>query len=654
MESTRKSELLIIAAVLLTAAATIFSQFKLDHLQERIQESVQRGLMLAELAGEIRYYDEVLSMSAQVAAHSGDPMGIWQQRHALTSSMLHASIRKATMSSTTQSINKIDALNQRLLAVEDLAFAAIASARRKRALQLLEDDYYRDLKAEYNEAQFELQTALSATAMSNRAALRASQDQARQFNYVVSALLALMWALVLSRAANWRRQIINNTSELTELAHYDSLTGLANRTLFNLKLAEASQHAERSGLSLALILVDVDKFKEINDAYGHMAGDELLKSIAGKLKARSRTTDTVARLGGDEFAIIATNINRDHTIQAYADDILHEGRKSIVFDNNKFGTTQSIGIALYPDDADSVASLMKKADFALYQSKQAGCGYYRLFDHKLEQKVQARKRMQEDMQESIKLNHFSLHYQPVIDINSNRLKGVEALLRWSHPERGFVSPAEFVPVAEESGLIIELGDWVLRQACRQQVKWRDSGMGDIVVAVNLSSIQFQNPDLVNTIKQTVLNTGLSPGMLELEITESGIMDKGSTVVELLTELNEFGLKLAIDDFGTGYSSLAYLKHFPVHHLKIDRDFVTDLPHNKDDAAIAKTIISMGQTMKMKVVAEGVETEEQLAFLRAENCDFVQGYYISKPLPATEFAAWFRQTYSQNPPLSVVR
>lgn len=654
MDSTRKSELLIIVAVILTAAATIFSQLKLDNFQLSIEDSMQRGLNLAEIAGEIRYYDEVLSMSAQVAAHSGDPMGIWQQRHALTSSMLNASIRKATMSSTTASISKIDALNQRLLAVEDLAFAAIASARKERALQLLQDDYYSDLKSKYNEAQFELQTALSATAMSNRAALRESQNKARHFNYLVSALLALMWAFVLTRAAHWRRQIMSNTSELTELAHYDSLTGLANRTLFNLKLKEASEHAERSGLSLALILVDVDKFKEINDAYGHMAGDELLKSIASRLKARSRTTDTVARLGGDEFAIIATNVSRGEAVQNYASDILYEGRKNIHFDNNKFGTTQSVGIALYPDDADSVASLMRKADFALYQSKQAGSGLFRLFDHELEQQVQARKQMQEDMQDSLLQGHFSLHYQPVIDINNNRLKGVEALLRWTHPERGFVSPAEFVPVAEESGLIIELGDWVLKQACKQQVLWRESGMGDIVVAVNLSSIQFQNAELVNTIKQTVLDTGLSPGMLELEITESGIMDKGSTVVELLNELNEFGLKLAIDDFGTGYSSLAYLKHFPVHYLKIDRDFVIDLPHNKDDAAIAKTIISMGQTMKMKVVAEGVETEEQLQFLRSENCDFIQGYYISKPLPATDFAEWFTQTYPRNTVLSVVR
>lgn len=653
MESTRKSELLIVVAVLLTAAATLFSQLKLDKLQLNIEDSMQRVLNLAEIAGEIRYYDEVLTMSAQIAAHSGDPMGIWQQRHALTSSMLDSSIRKATMSSTTATIRKIDALNLRLLAVEDLAFAAIASSRRERALQILQDDYYRDLKAEYNEVQFELQNALSSTAMSNRAALRSSQEKARQFNYIVSAVLGLMWAFVLSRAANWRRQIVSNTNELTELAHYDSLTGLANRTLFNLKLKEASEQAERSGLSLALILVDVDKFKDINDAYGHMAGDELLKSIASTLKARSRTTDTVARLGGDEFAVIATNISSGDAIQSYASDILHEGQKNIHFDNYQFGTTQSIGIALYPDDASSVASLMKKADFALYQSKQAGFGLYRLFDHKLEQKVQAKRRMQEDIQESLLHDHFSLHYQPVIDINNNRLKGVEALLRWTHPERGFVSPAEFVPVAEESGLIIELGDWVLKQACKQQVLWRESGMGDIVIAVNLSSIQFQNAELVETIKQTVLDAGLSPGMLELEITESGIMDKGSTVVELLTELNEFGLKLAIDDFGTGYSSLAYLKHFPVHYLKIDRDFVIDLPHNKDDAAIAKTIISMGQTMKLQVVAEGVETEEQLEFLRSENCDFVQGYYISKPLPAADFAEWFRQTYPTNKVLSVV-
>jgi len=648
MESTHKSELSIVAALIATVAILAFSHFQTADQQEDVQRSIRDNLTLSELAGDIRYYDEVLTMSAQMAVYTNDPMGLWQERHAMTSSMLDDAIRRATSGMTNSVVEDIDAVNGGLVAVENLVFASLKSGSQGKAKALLNSDHYQALKSNYNTLSYELHDRLNASILSNRAAVRKSQEEAKNSTFAIASLIALLWTLVLNRTSIWRREVATSTTQLTELAHYDNLTGLANRTLFNLRLAEATAQCDRTGVSLALIIVDVDKFKEVNDSYGHVAGDELLKAIARTLQDRARATDTVARLGGDEFAVVATNVKDSMSIGRFAKALIREGSAKIRFENNTFGTSQSIGIALYPDDASDTQSLMQKADFALYQAKDSGLGQYRLFDQQLEEAVQSKKRMQEDIAASLIDDHFQLHYQPLIDINTGQLKGVEALLRWNHPERGFVAPDVFVPIAEECGLIIEVGDWVLNEACRQQVSWREQGVGDIVVAVNLSSVQFQNANLVSSIKRTVLSAGMSPGKLELEITESGIMDKGDTVIELLQELNEFGLKLAIDDFGTGYSSLSYLKHFPVHHLKIDRDFVTELPHNKDDAAIARTIISMGHSMKLKVVAEGVETEDQLQFLRDEQCDYAQGYYISRPVAADDFVQWYEDRYKKEP------
>lgn len=648
MESTHKSELSIVAALIATVAILAFSHFQTADQQEDVQRSIRDNLTLSELAGDIRYYDEVLTMSAQMAVYTNDPMGLWQERHAMTSSMLDDAIRRATSGMTNSVVEDLDAVNGSLVAVENLVFASLKSGSQGKAKALLNSDHYQALKSNYNTLSYELHDRLNASILSNRAAVRKSQEEGKNSTFAIASLIALLWTLVLNRTSIWRREVATSTTQLTELAHYDNLTGLANRTLFNLRLAEATAQCDRTGVSLALIIVDVDKFKEVNDSYGHVAGDELLKAIARTLQGRARATDTVARLGGDEFAVVATNVKDSMSIGRFATALIREGSAKIRFENNTFGTSQSIGIALYPDDASDTQSLMQKADFALYQAKDSGLGQYRLFDQQLEEAVQSKKRMQEDIAASLIDDHFQLHYQPLIDINTGQLKGVEALLRWNHPERGFVAPDVFVPIAEECGLIIEVGDWVLNEACRQQVSWREQGVGDIVVAVNLSSVQFQNANLVSSIKRTVLSAGMSPGKLELEITESGIMDKGDTVIELLQELNEFGLKLAIDDFGTGYSSLSYLKHFPVHHLKIDRDFVTELPHNKDDAAIARTIISMGHSMKLKVVAEGVETEDQLQFLRDEQCDYAQGYYISRPVAADDFVQWYEDRYKKDP------
>lgn len=637
----------MVVAVLLTAGVVAHSYFKSSAVQLEIQSSIQKNLMLSELAGDIRYYDEVLTMSTQLAVYSNDPMGLWQERHKMSGHMLADALRRATLDSTEAVIDDIDKMNKKLLSIENLVFASINAGAVDKAKALISSSHYQGLKQQYNQLSYNLHERLSASVLSNRTSIRQAQRQSKFFTFLMAGLISLMWVSVLGRAARDRREILTSTTELTELAHYDHLTGLANRALFNQRLEEAADNSNRTGLSMALIVIDVDRFKEINDCYGHMAGDALLKSISDKLQGRARVSDTVARLGGDEFAIVATNIAETALIHNLVGSIIEEGAKSIVFENNTFGTTQSIGIALYPDDADNVQNLMQKADFALYQAKQSGRGNYRLFDYQLEEKVQQRKRMQDDIIIGLREQQFSVHFQPLIDIHSEKLVSVECLLRWNHPEHGSISPADFVPVAEECGLIIDLGNWVLEQACAQQVRWRTMGLGDIIVAVNLSSVQFQNPDLVPSIKHTVMHAGMSPGKLELEITESGIMDKGESVVELLQELNEFGLKLAIDDFGTGYSSLSYLKHFPVQNLKIDREFITDLPHNNDDAAIARTIISMGHALNLKVIAEGVETEEQLQFLKEENCDVVQGYLFSRPVCATEFEQWYKTKYLQD-------
>ncbi len=640
MDSSRKSELAIFAAILLSVAVFIGVHYRLSALQDSMQHSIDQSLKLANLHNDIRYYDEVLTMTAQVAAHSGDLQGVWRQRHAFTSKLINNALRRAETYVARDTLSKLRSANRELLAIEDLVFAALNSGARSKAISLLNSATYAERKQTYIATHNKLQNLLNASALANRSAGEQTRRQSQRLSLAAVILLASLWAIVLSFAARWRRHMVDSNTELTELAHYDNLTGVANRTLFNQRLAEAVANSDRTGISLALIIIDVDKFKDINDTHGHMAGDELLKTVATRLKARARSTDTVARLGGDEFAIVATQINNPMDVNTLANDVVHDALERFEFDNKQIGTGHSVGVALYPDDADDVESLMQKADFALYQAKSAGRSTYRLFDQRLEDQVQSRKRVQDDLLQGLQEDQFELHYQPLIDLETSGVRGVEALLRWNHPIRGQVPPNEFIPLAEEAGLMDELGDWVLRHACRQQVAWRDTGLADLRVGINLSSIQFQNPELVANIKQVVCDSGMSPGKLALEITETGIMDKGDTVIELLKELNDFGITLAIDDFGTGYSSLAYLKHFPVHVLKIDKSFVDDLPHNHADAAIARTIISMARSLRLRAVAEGVENDEQLAFLRAEGCDYVQGYYFAKPQGANDFAQWY--------------
>ena len=428
--------------------------------------------------------------------------------------------------------------------------------------------------------------------------------------------------------------------EIRELAMRDPLTGLANRNRFHADIEQARANAKRLDSRVALLFLDIDRFKNINDEFGHPVGDALLKQVASRLVATARETDTVARLGGDEFAIVMTHMERTDTPAQLAGRIIES--LSAPFDLSgqavKIGT--SIGISVYPDDDTDVDELIRKADAALYQAKAQGGGYYRLYDADIHNAARAVKRIERELRLAIDRDEFTLYYQPTFDISTKRITGAEALIRWQHPERGLLSPGEFISVAESSDLIVQIGRRVLQIACEQVSQGQaEARMPALRVAVNVSPRQFKSGDLVGFVEDTLRQTGVAAESLELEITEGMMMDDVERASATLARLKELGVSIAIDDFGTGYSSLAYLKRFPVHRLKVDQSFVRGLTTDRDDAAIVKAVIQLGHSLRLKVIAEGVETDEQLAALRDLGCDEAQGYLFCRPVPPYEFTAW---------------
>jgi len=433
----------------------------------------------------------------------------------------------------------------------------------------------------------------------------------------------------------------NFERELEALALYDVLTGVANRSLFQSRLQDALANARRTGQMVAIMLLDLDHFKDINDSLGHPAGDALLKEVAIRLKHNLRETDTIARLGGDEFAVIATNIKNVESIPIVAEKLINALAAPFWFEHQEICTGTSIGITTYPADDNDSETMLKHADFALYQAKAEGRGTWRFYDAEMNAKRQARKTLEDHLARALKRNEFTLFYQPKIDARSGAVTGVEALIRWIHPDYGMMSPFEFVRIAEQSGQIVEIGAWVIRAACAQHLVWRKSGLPPIPVAVNLSSVQFKDGEVPLTLRAILGEFGLDPACIELEITESVIVENTDSVARQFCMLRKMGHAIAVDDFGTGYSSLAYLKHFPVDKLKIDRAFVANVTENSVDAALAGGVIALAKSLGMRTVAEGVETIEQLALLRRHGCDEIQGYYYSPPITAEEFAGWYR-------------
>ena len=420
------------------------------------------------------------------------------------------------------------------------------------------------------------------------------------------------------------------------MAHHDELTGLPNRTLLTDRVEQAIARAQRGGGKLALLFLDLDRFKNVNDSLGHAVGDHLLQAVSQRLLTCLRYQDTAARLGGDEFIISLPDVTDGPEAARVAARILAELAKPFNVSGHLLPAEASIGIALYPDDGDNAQTLMRNADTAMYHAKESGRANYQFFSAQMTERVSRRLSTETRLRRALEQGEFTLHYQPLIELASGRIDGAEALARWPQPDqRRMVSPAEFIPVAEDTGLIVPLGEWVLREACLQAQAWQAVQPG-VRVAVNLSPRQFRQKQLVVMVEQALRDSGLPPSLLELELTEGMLMHHADETVQTLEQLHEMGVRLAIDDFGTGYSSLSYLKRFPIHTLKIDRSFVQDLSHDPDDAAIVTAIIAMARGLDLSVTAEGVETEEQAAFLRSLSCRLAQGFHFGRPMPAAEF------------------
>lgn len=426
--------------------------------------------------------------------------------------------------------------------------------------------------------------------------------------------------------------------ELVHMASHDALTGLPNRALFYDRLRQGLYKKERSGKMLAVVYLDLDQFKLINDTLGHHIGDLLLKDVAARLQGTVRKADTVSRLGGDEFTIIVDDIATLADSVLVAEKILSVFSTTFSLEKHEIFVTASMGVTLYPNDGDTAEKLLKNADTAMYHAKERGRNNYQFFSEEMNIRVSERLLMETGMRNALARDEFLLHYQPRVDTKTGRIVGVEALVRWKHPEKGMIPPDAFIPLAEETGLIVPIGERVLRTACSQAKAWQDAGLPRIKVSVNVSCRQFMHDNLIASIRGILRETGLEPCYLELEITESVIMHDPERVIILLKELKGMGISIAIDDFGTGYSSLSHLKRLPADILKVDKSFISGICESKSDETLIATIISMGHNLGLGLVAEGVEKEEQLEFLEKSDCQEVQGYYFSRPLPAESLQA----------------
>ena len=444
--------------------------------------------------------------------------------------------------------------------------------------------------------------------------------------------------------------------QIRRLAYYDPLTGLPNRLLFTEQLHLAIHHAERNHQQVAIMFVDLDHFKRVNDTLGHGAGDELLRVVSGRLSASLRSHDAVgrldaelegssiARLGGDEFIVMLSGMHRPSDAASVARRLVDALAEPVVVGGTEIFIGSSVGIAMYPNDGIDIDTLLMNADTAMYRAKEAGRGGFQFYDRWMNARALDRLMMESQLRRAMDRNEFVLHYQPRVDVVTGRIVGAEALIRWQHPEKGLVQPLDFIPLVEDTGLVIPIGEWAIGEVCRQIAAWQAAGISTVSVAVNLAATHLRERRLPELVLSRMQANGLPPGMLEIEVTESILLVEPELSLLTAQRLNDMGVRLSIDDFGTGYSSLSYLKRLPIHALKIDRSFVRDLAHDPDDAAIITAIIAMAHSLKLKVVAEGVETEAQLAFLRARQCDEFQGFLMSRPMVASAFGELLHQQH----------
>jgi diguanylate cyclase (GGDEF)-like protein len=448
--------------------------------------------------------------------------------------------------------------------------------------------------------------------------------------------LSIIDARMASRTAKMAASLKTANDELQRLALHDPLTTLPNRLLLEDRIEQAIAHASRGKHHCAVLFVDLDRFKMVNDSLGHFTGDELLRAVALRLQGLVRAGDTVSRLGGDEFVLLLREVADVDHAASVASKIVEAMREPFRLQEQELFVTPSIGISVFPLHGDKSQMLITRADAAMYNAKQAGRNNYQIFASDMSTFFPERLMLENDLRRAISRGEFELHYQPKVDVREELIVGMEALLRWRHPQRGLIAPQDFIPLAEDTGLIVPIGAWVIQEACAQNTAWQNAGMAHLRVAVNISGVQFRQKDLLDTIGRALEESGLAAECLEIEITESVVMQNASEAIVTLEKLSRMGIHVSIDDFGTGYSSLSYLKRFPIDKLKIDRSFIRDVSSDMDDAAIVRATIGLAHNLRLKVVAEGVETADQLQFLRSLGCDEYQGYYKSHPLAAAEF------------------
>ncbi|HZV97354.1 MAG TPA: EAL domain-containing protein [Methylophilaceae bacterium] len=442
--------------------------------------------------------------------------------------------------------------------------------------------------------------------------------------------------------ATLRAQEMTETAEqahaqMSHMAQHDYLTGLPNRALLNDRLEQAITHALRQHKKVALLYIDVDHFKHINDSLGHTVGDELLKSVAERLLSCVRHSDTISRQGGDEFILLLSEIEHSEDAAVFADKLINVLADPHILPSQQLHITLSIGISVFPDDGSDAETLIRNADTAMYHAKEHGRNNFQYFTQDMNERAVERLSMGENLRRALKNNEFVLHYQPKVSLETGDITGAEALLRWQHPDRGLLYPEQFVSIAEDFGLIVPIGRWALKEACRQMRSWRRKGLYIELLAINISAVELRSKGFVENVRATIVESGVDPTNLEFELTESVLVHDADPAKTVLRELKDMGLQIAIDDFGTGYSSLSYLRNFPIDTLKVDQSFLHDISIGSSDAVIVSSVIAMGKSLNQQLVAEGVETLEQLQFLQSEGCDEGQGYLFSQPLIAEEFA-----------------
>jgi len=436
--------------------------------------------------------------------------------------------------------------------------------------------------------------------------------------------------------------IIESEESFRKIAYYDNLTGLPNRMLLRERLQQSILQSKRNNTSVGLIILDIDSFKIINDTLGDKAGDRLLKQVSLRLQESIRQTDTMARMGGDEFAIVLTNLTKHQDITIVAVNLMTSLRKPFEIDGNELFVTASMGITTAPQDGEDVDDLIKRTDNAMYHAKDKGKNTFRFFSREMDSLAANRLNIETNLRRAIRNNEFELYYQPRVDLRTDKVSSAEALIRWNDPDEGVIQPLTFISIAEDTGLIVKIGEWVIEQACRDIRKWRDMGLPELKISVNVSARQFMDFSLSSKIEGMIRKCGIDAKNFEVEITESTLVKNIEFTTSMLKKLTDLGITIAIDDFGTGYSSMSYLKKLPFHVLKIDREFIKDLTEDSDDEEITKAIVALGKGLKLDIVAEGVETKQHYNILKKEGCTEAQGYFISKPVPAPDFEEFLKK------------